>query len=656
MRDDDFEPKLGKIANRLSPRGRTYLQRVLKASALSGTKGGGSAFTGQRIGRGTGAGRILSTQGRFSALRTRRVIIKARIVKLAGKGMAAARAHLRYIQRDGVTRKGAPGQLYDAERVDVDGKTFLEQGEGDRHQFRFIVSAEDGAEYEDLKPFVRRLMAQMEKDLETKLDWVAVDHFNTGHPHTHIIVRGKNDLGEDLIIGREYITHGMRERGAEIVSLDLGPRTDLEIAARLRVEVQRDRFTSLDRGLLRDADDERVVAAGGRRLNAFQQTLRAGRLQKLKRMGLAEELKPGIWRLSPELEPILRRMGERGDIIKAMHREMSRQGRERSADYAIYDPAEGRAPRLVGRIEARGLSDELRDRYYLVVDGIDGRAHHVDIGNADGDSLPHDGSVIAITARLIEPRTVDRTVAEIAAAHDGRYSIDIHLAHDASATADFAETHVRRLEAMRRMTDGAEREKDGTWIITANHLEKAAEFERTLVRQAPVQIETLSALPIERQTGADGATWLDRELAGRSPESIRDAGFGREVKDALTQRRQWLIEQELAKDENGRTIYRADLLNVLRRRELNRAAAQLSSEIGLAYAETKSGDRVEGIYRRPVELVSGKFALIEKSREFTLVPWRPVLERSLGESVAGIARDRSISWTIGRDRGGPEIS
>jgi len=66
-------------------------------------------------------------------------------------------------------------------------------------------------------------MEQMEKDLGTQLDWVAVDHYNTAHPHTHIVLRGKDDKGDDLIIAREYIAHGMRERAAEIVSLDLGP-------------------------------------------------------------------------------------------------------------------------------------------------------------------------------------------------------------------------------------------------------------------------------------------------------------------------------------------------------------------------------------------------------------------------------------------------
>ena len=180
------------------------------------------------------------------------VIVKSRIVKLAGKGMNGARAHLRYIRRDGVTREGGAerGELYGAEQNRVDGKAFLERSEDDRHQFRFIVSAEDGAEYDDLKPLTRRLMARMEEDLATHLDWVAVDHYNTGHPHTHILLRGRDERGKDLIIARDYITTGMRERAAEIVSLDFGPRSDIEIEARLRREVEQERLTGIDRRLV----------------------------------------------------------------------------------------------------------------------------------------------------------------------------------------------------------------------------------------------------------------------------------------------------------------------------------------------------------------------------------------------------------------------
>ena len=121
-------------------------------------------------------------------------------------------------------------------------------------------------------------------------------------------------------------------------------------------------------------------------------------------------------------------------------------------------------------------------------------------------------------------------------------------------------------------------------------------------------------------------------------------------------RRQWLIEQDLAREEGQKTIYRANLLGLLRRRELARVAGQLSGELGLDYVEAKNGARVEGVYRRSLELASGRFAIIEKSREFTLVPWRPVLERNLGKQVSGVMRGEGESWTLGRQRRGPEIS
>ncbi len=251
-------------------------------------------------------------------------------------------------QRDGVTRDGSPGTLYGPGENQVDGKAFLERGEGDRHQFRFIVSAEDGDQYDDLKPLTRRLMARMEEDLGTSLDWAAVDHFNTGHPHSHVIVRGRDDRGRDLVIARDYLTQGMRERAAELVQLDLGPRTDPEIEARLRAEVEQERLTGIDRRLIAAMDAEHGVVPGGR--NAFQQSLAAGRLRKLERMGLAGEINPGRWRLAPDLEATLRRIGERGDILKTMHRELAAHGVGRATgDQVIFDPASEARP-IVGRV------------------------------------------------------------------------------------------------------------------------------------------------------------------------------------------------------------------------------------------------------------------------------------------------------------------
>jgi len=648
--DDDFKPKLGKPRAGGSKSGRKFLHQVLAASNLARGGVGKSNFSGSRIGRGAGVGRVLASRDRHAAFRQRRVIIKSRIVKLAGKGMNGAKAHLRYIQRDGVTRDGERGDLYNALENEADGKTFLDRADGDRHQFRFIVAPEDGADYEDLKPLTRRLMARMEEDLGTKLDWVAIDHFNTGHPHTHIMLRGRDDKGHDLIIARDYITTGMRERAAEIVSLDLGPRTDREIENRLRNEVEQERLTSIDRRLMREMDEHGIVSATDR--DAFQQSLRAGRLKKLARLGLAEELRPGQWRLESGLEDTLRRTGERGDIIKTLHREMATRDIARSpADYVIHDPADPHTKPVTGRVVARGLSDEINDRHYLIVDGLDGRAHYIDIGKGEATEPLPEGGIVSATPKSIEPRKVDRTVAEIAAANGGRYNTDIHLQYDPRATENFAETHVRRLEAIRRTVGKIEREPDGTWKIAPDHLDHVVDYERGRVKAAPVIVEKLSHLTLDQQIGSDGATWLDRELVSSQPERTRDSGFGHDLRDAQSRRRQWLIEQGLAQEKQGSTIYRANMLTTLRRRELTRVAGQLSEQLGLAYAETRHGEPIEGMLRRSVELASGKYAVVEKSREFTLVPWRPVLDRHIGQHVSGVMRGDSISWTIGRQRG-----
>ncbi len=253
----------GSDASGPTPAKDRYLTGVLRGVACTtGTaKRKGAQFDGSRIGRGGGAGRILKSRDRFGAFRGRRVVIQARVIRLKASGLNVARMHLRYLQRDGVTREGLAGELYDAKNDRAEAREFLERDDSDRHQFRFVVSAEDGAFYDNLKPVTRRLMEQMEKDLGTRLDWVAVDHWNTGHPHTHVVVRGKDDRGEDLVIAREYIAHGMRERAAEIVSLDLRPRTDREIENRLRQEIDQERLTSIDRELLRDQDEHGLVRA-----------------------------------------------------------------------------------------------------------------------------------------------------------------------------------------------------------------------------------------------------------------------------------------------------------------------------------------------------------------------------------------------------------
>ncbi|HEU4961957.1 MAG TPA: relaxase/mobilization nuclease RlxS [Sphingomonas sp.] len=655
--DEEFTPRLGRQRQQSGKKARRYLGRVVGAAIRSAEKGSvrSRRFDGSRIGRGASMGRLLSSRDRFGGLRARRAVVKTRLVRIGSKGMPAARAHLRYIQRDGVTREGTPGELYSAEHDAADGKAFLQRCDGDRHQFRFIVSAEDGSEYPDLKPYIRRLMTQMEADLGTRLDWVAVDHFNTAHPHTHIMLRGVDDTGQNLIIAREYISHGIRERAAELVTLDLGPRTDQEIEARLRHDIGEERMTAIDRRLVRSMDADRLVTSADR--DPFQQSLRAGRLQKLASMGLAENVGGGRWQLAEDLQGALRVLGERGDIIRTMQRELTARNLQRPwIGRSLFGAGETDPEPVVGRVIGRGLADEHRDRHYLLVDGIDGHAHYVDIGRGDAVAPIPESAIVRVSARSMEVRDADRVVAEVAAANGGRYSADLHLRHDPSATQAFAETHVRRLEAMRRAGAGVEREADGTWTILADHVDRAAVYEARRHRDQPVEVETLSAQPLDQLREAEAATWVDRELASQAPLPIRDAGFGRDVRAAMAGRQRWLVEQQLADVDGDRVRLRANAIMMLQRRELLRAGDEFAGELGKPFIEAQPGDRIDGRLARRIDLTSGRFALVENAKEFTLVPWRPVLENQLGKTASGVMRADGVNWRFGRGRGGPEIA
>ncbi len=652
MDEETFEPKLGRMRASASPRGRKYLHRVIAAVALAGgaRRMGSGRFTGGRIGRGAAVGRLLASRDDFSGMRSRRAVVKARLVRLAGRGFAGARAHLRYIQRDGATREGEQGRLYSATEEGADGKAFLERSQGDRHQFRFIVSAEDGAEYDDLKPLIRRVMAKIEEDLGTRLDWVAADHLDTLHPHTHVMLRGKDDRGENLVIARDYIARGLRERVAEQVSLDLGPRTDLEIRERLRMEVTAERLTSIDRRLLSELDGARTLAAGGR--DTFDHSLRAGRLKKLEALGLAKPLGGGRWRIAEDLEDSLRTMGERGDIVRTMQRVLTaRRIERRAADRVVHSAGLAEGGALVGRLVARGLFDEARDRHYLIVEATDGRVHYIDAGQGEAIEPVPEGAIVRISPRRIDVRAADRTVAAIAAENGGRYSEELHYRSEPAADPEFVRSHVRRLEAIRKSLGSPERLPDGSWSIGPDHLERTAAFDARGVRDVPVRVEILSAVPLEALAGAEGATWLDRELVAERPLPLRDAGFGAEVRAARALRQAWLVEQGLAEEKEGALRCRPGLLRLLRQRELLAVGAGLSDEFGLPAREGEAGERVSGILRRRLDLASGRFALLQGSSELILVPWRPELQRQLGRDLTGRVGPTGLSWSRARSRG-----
>ena len=496
-RDNDLRIRPGRIrhGNQGAKRPKTFVGEVMRAAKKAG-------HVGESFGRGkSGASRSRFGRGRRAALSlslrstSRRVVMKARVVRHHGTRFRSAPLpkHITYLKREGVTRDGADARMFDANSEVADERAFAERCEDDRHHFRFIISPEDAAELESLRGFTRELMADVERDLGTKLDWVAVDHWNTDNPHVHVLIRGRADDGQDLVISRDYISRGFRDRAAERVTLELGPRSEQEIRSALEKEVEAERWTSLDRALRNIADDTAGVAdlrPGASDEDPELRRLMLGRAAKLERLGLAEQVGTARWTLKPGLEQTLRDLSIRGDIIKTMHRAMTGAGHEPDVSGFALHGDDGGDP-VLGRLVARGLHDELKGSAYAIVEGVDGRTHHL------------------------------------------RFS-DLEMTGDARPGA----------------------------IVEARAYEDADGRKR-------LSLATRSDFTIEAQITASGATWIDRQLLAREP-ATGGGGFGAEVREAMDRRVDHLVEEGLARRQGQRVVFARDLLDTLRRRELER--------------------------------------------------------------------------------------
>lgn len=393
-KNDDFSIRPGRIRSTRADRSKPFLAQALKAAQKAGGFSRGSSRRGSTFGRGRAASLAAS---RLLNNRARGAIVKARVVRQM-RSPGALRAHIGYLQRDGITRDGAPGRLFDAAGDEADGRAFAERCEDDRHHFRFIVSPDDATELQSLRSYTRELMDQVSRDLGTRLDWVAVDHWNTEHPHIHILVRGRAEDGEDLVISRDYISTGLRARAGDLVTRELGPRSELEIRQNLDREVTAERWTRLDRVLARDAGAaDGVIDLWPVREAARDplREIRIGRMRTLERLGLAEPAGPARWVLAADAEPRLRALGERGDIIKRLHKSLAMDGAARaSSSWALEGERHGDP--IVGRLIVRGHDDELKGTAFAIVDGIDGRVHHLKLPDIEAASDGPIGGIVEL--------------------------------------------------------------------------------------------------------------------------------------------------------------------------------------------------------------------------------------------------------------------
>ncbi|AVA15118.1 relaxase/mobilization nuclease domain-containing protein [Sphingopyxis sp. MG] len=400
--DNEFRVRPGRSRDSGAASGRRS-QKLAAQVQRAANKAGHAGSRRAGLKRGSGSGKAARGRRTVAAMRRtpgrRRVTVMARIARHKGAHYRAAplAKHIKYLERDGVSRDGRDASMFDAQTDRADRDAFAGRCEDDRHHFRFIVSPEDAGDMEDLRSFTRELMADAAKDLGTELDWVAVDHWNTDNPHIHVLVRGVASDGTDLVIDRGYISEGLRFRAEERVTLELGPRTELDIRTALEREVDAERWTSLDRQLERLGQDTAglVDLRPGGDADPEMRRLLLSRAAKLEQLGLAAREGPAVWALEPGAETTLRDLSVRNDIIKTMHNAISRDGGRFDVSVLALHQDVPSEP-VIGRLVERGLHDELTGSAYAIVDGVDGRTHHLQFKDMEMTGDARAGSIVEL--------------------------------------------------------------------------------------------------------------------------------------------------------------------------------------------------------------------------------------------------------------------
>ena len=304
-----------------------------------------------------------------------------RVTYLKNKVRGQWNAHGRYLARETATFENdlrGVGFNDDNKAVDIAGSLAEWQAAGDQQLWKLIVSPEFGDRV-DLPRLTGELIKQLERDLGTKLEWVAAEHHNTEHPHAHVVIRGKRDDGETLRMSREYVQHGIRSIAADLCTRQLGYRTQLDGIEAEHREVSEKRFTSIDRRLLKDALESGTVSrnpAHAGLSEAARSRIRhdVARLAVLCKMGLAEATGPNTWHLRPDFEQVLRAMQRTGDRQRTLAAHGALISDER-LPIEVLDLKQTAS--VEGRVLVHG-QDEQTGRNYLMLEGIDARVHFIE--------------------------------------------------------------------------------------------------------------------------------------------------------------------------------------------------------------------------------------------------------------------------------------
>jgi type IV secretory pathway VirD2 relaxase len=510
-------------------------------------------------------------------------------------------------------------------------RTFEEPRLHESHQFRFIVSPEDAGDL-DLKAYVRRLMDQVERDLGRKVEWAAVNHYDTGHPHAHIVVRGVDREGHELRLDRSYIASGMRWRAQEIATQELGLRHEFEIRRAHAREITQERFTTLDREIERLSNDGALELRSPKRPTRVDPSILVSRLEHLEAMGLAERLSSNRWSLSAGWQDDLKRLGTRGDVIKQIHDvvrgDSSRYRIIRDGEPLLTDLNADRKA-LVGRVAGKGLSDEIKGAFYAVIEAPDGFAYHLPIDARTAERVREGDLVFFGTRPQLAVRPLDRRISE--AAHQNRGLYALEPAADERERGNI----VRRLGELEREGLIAAR-GPGRWNVPADLIERLESQPRVEPVRERVWVQKLP-MSLEQTCAHRGPVWLDKVKQA----TLAPWGFGADVRHAMEQRGATLRALGIAPEDPRRDAK-------LREVEKQTVGEGMAARIGQQFL-AKTPDRFRG--RLQVGPERAAYAVVSDGARFVLVPASREHDAWSGKSVQ-VTRDANGRLSVhGLDRG-----
>jgi|GEM_PF-3567036 len=484
---NDDDARLNREISRLLAKIKTKLS---KSKSIKSARGGLQSMGARGV--------LVKENGIYS----RNVIVKASYISSSDKNSRTRiRHHLNYAGQDkSDEHKNAP-ELYGQDDKEINIKSKINDFEIAPHIFNLIISPEDGDKL-NLKEFTRDFIAVIEKDLKTKIDWVAGNHYDTNDPHVHVLIKGMDAEGKALLIKKNYISHGLRARAGQIATNKLGLKSYDEVVKSLDLRVSNTKKCELDKIIIKHKINGHfdLTKISSDNMNDLPHSLLTKRLEFLEAKGLVHKTDGHGWQIKDSLAEELRNIDRASSIISKMSEGLKAD--KQSCEIISAGNLKGRV--IKGHVVERGYVEGHNIKEYLLIKSKEKKLVYVELEKYSEKSPAQVGEFVRIDATkpFSGPLASDQTIDKFARAHAGIYDAAEHAKRSGNSialppgvsAAEYAQVHVNRLELLARK-GLVEKLSDGRFLLAKDYLEKiSAEAKKSGDNYQPhIKVVRLSA-------------------------------------------------------------------------------------------------------------------------------------------------------------------